>query len=127
MLVGIALRMVVAACGLNCALDGFGAGIGEEDGVGEGQVDQTLRECLALRAAVEVRDVDQGRRLLGDRFRKVRVTVAEQVDRDARCEVQILLALLSVEIDALTSDRPHLATRVNGHERSDGHFGQVLC
>ncbi len=126
MLVGVALHVVIAARGLDRALDRFRARIGEEDGVGEGQVDQPLRERLALRASVQVRHVDQRRRLLRDRFGQMRVAVAEQVDRNARREIEIFLALLAVKIDALASDRPHLATRINGHERSDGHRGRIL-
>ena len=82
-LVGIALGVMIAARGLDRALDRLGARIGEEHRVGEGQVDQPLRQRLALRAAVEVGDVHQRRRLLLDRLGQMRMAVAEQIDRDA--------------------------------------------
>ena len=62
---------------------------------------QTLGKLLALGAAIEVGDVDQGRRLLLDRPGQVRVAVAEQVDRDAAGEIEIFLAILAIEIDPL--------------------------
>jgi hypothetical protein len=49
------------------------------------------------------------------------MAVAEQIDRDAGGEIEIFLALLAIEIGALAPDRPHLAARIDGHERSDGH------
>ena len=99
MLVRIALGVMVPPSGLDRALDRLGARIGEEDRVGEGQVDQPLRERFALRRPVEVGHVHQRRRLVLDRLGQMRVAVAQHVDRDARREVQILLALLAVEID----------------------------
>ena len=120
-LVGIAVDVMVAARGLDRALDRLGAGIGEEHRVGEGQVDQPLGQRLALRRAVEVGDVHQRRRLLLDRLGQVRVAVAEQVDRDARGEVEIFLAVLAIEVGAFAAHRPDVATRINGHERRDGH------
>src|SRR4029079_726259 len=69
----------------------------------------------------------QRRRLLLDRLRQMRVAVAEDVDRDPRGEVQIALALFSEEIDSLAADRPDRRTRINGHERRDGHLAVVSC
>ena len=126
-LVGPAVMVVVAARGLDRALDRLGAAVGEEDGVGEGEVDQPLRERLALRRAVEVGDVDQGRRLVLDRLGQVRMAVAEQVDGDAAGEVEIFLALLAVEIDPLPAHRPHRRARIDGHERRDRHGRSFLA
>ena len=49
-LLRIALGVMIAPRGLDRALDRLGARIGEEHRVGEGHVDQPLRERLALRA-----------------------------------------------------------------------------
>ena len=91
-LVRIALGVMIAARGLDRAFDRLDARIGEEHRVGEGQVDQPLRERLALRRAVEVGDVHQRRRLVLDRLGQIGMAVAEHVDRDARREVEVALA-----------------------------------
>ena len=127
MLVRIALGVMIAARGLDRAFDRLDAGIGEEHRVGEGQVAQPLRERLALRASVQVRHVHQRRRLLLDRLGQVRVAVAEQVDRDPRREIEIPLALLAIEIDPLAAHRAHRRTRIDGHERRDGHGWRLLA
>ena len=120
-LVRIALGVMIAPRGLDRALDRLDARIGEEDRVGEGEVDQPLANASPCGRAVEVGDVHQRRRLLLDRLGQVRVAVAEEVDRDARREVEISLALLAVEIDSLAAHRPNRRTRIDGHERRDGH------
>jgi hypothetical protein len=120
---GPAMVVMVAARRLDRALHRLGARIGEEDGVGEGEIDQPLGKRFALGRAVEVGDVYQGPRLLLDRPGQMRVAVAEQVDRDSAREVEIFLALLAVEIDPLPAHRPHRGARINGHERRDGHGG----
>jgi hypothetical protein len=65
-LLRIALGMMVAPRGLDRAFDRFGAGIGEEHGVGEGQLDEPFGEGLSLRRSVQVGHVHQLRRLLLD-------------------------------------------------------------
>jgi hypothetical protein len=54
------------------------------------------------------------------------VAVALELDREPGREIEIFLAILSVQIDTLAPDRPHLATWVNGHERRDGHRRNLL-
>ena len=111
----------IAPRGLDRAFDGFGAGVGEEHRVREGEVDDPLRKRLALRRSVEVRHVHQRRRLLGDCLGQMRMAVAQRVDRDPRGEVQIALAALADQVAPLASHRPHPAARIDGHERGDGH------
>ena len=115
------VMMVVTPRGLDRAFHRLGAGIGEEDGVGEGQLGEPGREGFALRAAIEVGDVDQRLRLLLDRPGEHRMAVAEQIDGDAAGEIEIFLAALSIEIHPLASHRPHRRARIDGHERGDGH------
>ena len=117
----ISVRVVIPPRGLDRALDRFGARIGEEHRVGKAVVDDPLRELLALRRAVQVRHVHQRRGLLGDRLDQFGMAVAERVDRDAGREIEILFALLAIEVAALTSHRAHAATRVHGHQGWGGH------
>jgi hypothetical protein len=51
------------------------------------------------------------------------MAVAENVDCDAAREVEILLAVLPLEVAALPSHRADRRTRIDGHERRDGHEG----
>ena len=118
--------IMVSPRGLDRALDRLRARIGEEDGVREGEVDQALRQLLALRRAVEVGDVDQGGRLPLDRLGEVGMAVAQQIDRDAACEIEIARAVLAVEIDPFPAHRPDRRARINGHERRDGHEGLLM-
>src|SRR5207253_4099352 len=63
------------------------------------------------------------RRLLLDRLGLMRVAVAEDIDRDARGEIEVALALFPEQIDSLAAHWAHRRTRVNGHERRDGQDG----
>ncbi len=92
---GIAiLVLVIGARGFDRGLDGFGARIGEEHRIGEGDIDQPLRQRLALRAAIEVGDMHQRLGLALDRADQPCVAVAEQIDRDAAGEIEIAGAVL---------------------------------
>src|SRR3546814_12949453 len=51
----------------------------------------------------------------------MRMSMPQQIDRDAAREIQILLAALAIEIDALAAHRTHGRTGINGHERRYGH------
>src|SRR3546814_4298539 len=56
----------------------------------------------------------------------MRMAVAERSDRDARSEIEEAAAVVGNQIDALASHRPHVAPRVDGHERRDGHRKGLL-
>src|SRR3546814_7312086 len=81
---------------------------------------------LALRATVHVRDMHQRLGLFLDRADQMRMAVAERIDRDARSEIEEAAAVVGNQIDALASHRPHVAPRVDGHERRDGHRKGLL-
>jgi hypothetical protein len=49
------------------------------------------------------------------------MAVAQDVHGDTSREIQIFLAILPVQIGALTPNRSHLAARVDGHERRNSH------
>src|SRR3546814_17754825 len=51
----------------------------------------------------------------------MRMSMPQQIDRDAAREIQILLAALAIEIDALAAHRTPGRTGINGHERRYGH------
>jgi hypothetical protein len=122
-LLGPPVMVVIAPRRLDRPFHGFGARIGEKNGVGEGEIGKAPGVSLALRGAVQVGDVDQGRSLILDRPGEVRVAVPEQIDGDAAGEIQILLALLAEQINAFAAHRPDRRAGINGHKRRDGHDG----
>ena len=113
--------LVEGARGLDRAFDRFGTRIGEEHRIGEGLVDQHLREAFALRAAVEVGDVHQRLGLFLDRADQPLVAVTEQVDRNAAREVEIARAVFVDQVAVLTLDRADVATGIDGHQGGDRH------
>ena len=110
---------------LDDAFHRLGAGIGEKHLVGEGHGAQPVGQPLALRDAIEVGDVDDLLGLLGDRLDHVRMRMAERVDRDARGEIEIAVAVgrgqpnalapLESEVDPRVG-RQHM--RLRCHDRS---------
>src|SRR3546814_7864056 len=80
---------------------------------------------LALVAIVQVRDMHQRLGLFLDRADQMRMAVAERIDRDARSEIEEAAAVVGNQIDALASHRPHVAPRVDGHERSEEHTSEL--
>src|SRR3546814_4057125 len=71
-------------------------------------------------------DVCSSDLLFLDRADQMRMAVAERIDRDARSEIEEAAAVVGNQIDALASHRPHVAPRVDGHERRDGHRKGLL-
>ena len=70
--------------------------------------------------------MDQCLGLLLDRLGQMRMAVAEQIDRDPAGEIEIFLAAFAIEIDPLAAHRADIATRIDGHERRDGHGMWIL-
>src|SRR3954471_20078333 len=68
----------------------------------------------------------QCRSLLLDLLRQIGMAVTQEVHRNAGCEVQVALALLAVEINSLTPHRTNRRTRIDGHERRNGHLARLL-
>ena len=90
---GRAVDEVIAARRLDGALHRLGAGIGEEDAVGEGRRDEPLAE---LPLAGDLEDVGDVPELLGLRLQRrdeVRMGVAEDVDGDAAHEIEVARAV----------------------------------
>ncbi len=88
---------------LDRALQRLGAGIGEEDDVGEGQVGQALRQPLTLGDLVDVGRVPELLGLVRQRLDEMRVRMTDRGDRDAAAEVEISLAIRREEPDSFAT------------------------
>ena len=83
---------VIAAGGLDRALDRFGTRIGKKRHVGEGRGAEPLGQTLLLWDAVQIGDVPQPFRLLGQSAHEMRMGMAERGHGDAARKVEIALA-----------------------------------
>ena len=124
--VRIAAVLVIGAHRLDRAFDRFGTRIGEEHRIGESEIDKALRQMLALRAAIEVRDVHQGLRLARDGAGQPRMRMAQRIDGNPCREIEVALAVFADQVTMIAAHRPDIAPAINGHERSDRH-GNFLC
>ena len=116
-----ALALMISPRSLDRTFNRFGTGICEKHRVGEGGIDQTLGKGLALRAAVQVRHVHQRRRLILYRFGKMRMAVAEQIDRDPRCKIERTAAVFRNQPRTFAAHWPEPATGIDRHQRRDRH------
>ena len=71
----------------------LGARVGEEHRVGEGRVDEALRQSLAVRDPEKVRRVPDLLALLGQRLDEMGMRIAQRRDRDAAAEIEISRAV----------------------------------
>jgi hypothetical protein len=85
------------------AFQRLGAGIGEEHEVREALLAQPRRQPFAVRTLEQVGHVPQPGRLLLQRRDQMRMTMAERIDRDARGEVEITIAVARDQPCALTA------------------------
>ena len=109
---GLAVRRLILARHLDDAFHRLGAGIGEEHVVGEARGAQPLGQPLAFRDAIEVGDVPELLRLLGERLDQMRMRVAERIDRDAGGEIEIAVAVGRDQPDALAPLEGEVDTRI---------------
>src|SRR3546814_20028684 len=78
-----------------------------------------------LRRTIEVRHMHQRRRLLLDRAEQMGMAVAQDVDRDADCEIQKTLAALVDQIATVAAHGTYVAPGIDGHqERKSFGYGQ---
>ena len=116
-----AIRRLVLAHHLDDAFHRLGAGVGEEHRVGEACGAQPVGQPLPLGDAVEVGDVQHLGGLLGDRCDEVRMRMAERIDRDARREIEIALAVGRNQPSALAPLECEVDARIGWqHMRSHG-------
>src|SRR3546814_20581667 len=74
-----------------------------------------------LRRTIEVRHMHQRRRLLLDRADQMGMAVAQDVDRDAACEIQKTLAALVDQIAPVAAPGTYVAPGIDRHKRRDRH------
>ena len=129
---GVAVRVPVAARELQARLDRFGAAVAEERALEPGQRGQPRGQFALQRMKVQVRRVDERRRLIGHRRGQRRVRVPERRDADARDEIQVRPAVVVEQAHALAALEHHRQPPVDlqdvlQFEGFDvGHFGVVV-
>jgi len=117
-----ALQRDDVAAGLGLARDlqrrlvGLGAGVGKVHPAAQRALGQPLGQRHRGLGVDEVADVNQLRRLLGDRAHDGGVAVAQRADRQAGLEVQVLVALVVVEQRALAAHELHGHPHVGGDQ-----------
>ncbi len=74
------------------------AAVAEKDPVGARMIDQHLGESDLRLGVVEIRHMDQLRRLALDRLHQIRMAVAQDIDRDATDKVDVLPAFHVVDL-----------------------------
>ena len=107
-----AARRLVFARHFDRAFHRLGAGIAEEHDVREARRAQPLGQPLALGDAVEIGNMPDLAGLLGDRLDQVRMGMAERVDRHARREVEVAVAVGRDEPRALAALERKIDARV---------------
>jgi len=90
---GMALGGVMLARDLDRAFHRLGAGIGEEDEIGEALFAQPRRQPLAVRAPEQVRHVPQFGGLFLQGRNQIGMGMAERIHRHAGGEVEIALTI----------------------------------
>ena len=116
-----ALALMICPRGFDGAFHGFRTRIGEKHGVGKGGIDQPLGKGFALRAAIKVRYVDKRRRLILNGLGQMRMTMTQQIHRDARGKIQRATAVFRNQPSAFTADRSETAARIDWHQRRNRH------
>src|SRR5581483_6147033 len=82
--------LCVCARDLERSFESFRTAVREEDAIETRNASEPLRDLCRELVVVEVRRVNQLRRLLRDRLQHGAIAVAERVDTDAADEVEIL-------------------------------------
>ncbi len=87
---------------LDRALHRLGAGVAEEHSIGKGQCAEPLSQTHLIGNVVQVGDMPEPRRLIGQRRDQMRVAVAQRVDRDPGREIEISAPVRIEQISAFT-------------------------
>ena len=117
---GDAAVVAVLARDLDRRLVGFQPGVAEEHLVQAGDLGDAVGGLLLQRDLEQVGAVDDAADLLGERVHQARMIVAERVHGDAGERVQVLLARLVVQPDALAAHERHRLPGVGVHHVAHG-------
>src|SRR5690606_2787813 len=121
----MAAHIMIAACGLDRALECFSAGIGEKDLVGESAFDKTPPQLFLRRNFVNVGQMPELVSLRLQRFHQMRMRMTKRVHSNARREIEITFTAFGNKPDALTSLEAQSRTIIGVvkrlHGRSVGH------
>src|SRR6185437_14913096 len=115
---------------LDGAFERLGAGIAEEDRVGEGVGDQPLGKPLLPGDVEEVGGVPHLLDLLGQRRDEMRVRMAEHGDGDAGGEIEVFAAVGGEEIGALAPFKGEIVPSISrqygwDHGNSPAQYGRA--
>ena len=105
-------RTPVALGDLERRLDGLGPAVAEIRPVKPAHPRELFGQGALIGVGIEVRAVHQGAGLIANCLDHPRVAVAEGVDSDAGNEVEVLLALIVVDVAALTPHKNDLSATV---------------
>ena len=112
----MALGRMVATRDLDRTLHRFSAGIAEEHRVRKAVLAQPCGKAFTVRALEQVRHVPKLGRLLLQSRHQMRMRMAERIHRDARCEIEIALAVGPVEPDAFAALERQIGTGEHRHQ-----------
>jgi len=112
----IALRIagsrVIFARHLDRAFQRFGTRVLKKDGIGKAGRAKPVGKLLAFRNAIEIGDVPNFVRLLGQRLDQMRMGVSQPIDGDASRKVEIPLTLGRVQPSALAPLESEIDPRI---------------
>ncbi len=114
---GAATRLAVTTREFDRALVRLGARIGEEHSspTTESRIQPCRKTWLQI-VVIQVRNVQQGSRLIRDGVGNCRVCVTERYDGEAAEEVEVFTACGVVELRPLSPDECHGKARIGSHD-----------
>jgi hypothetical protein len=107
---------MVLAHDLDRQFAGLGPGIAEEHGVGETVGDQALGQAGLLGNLIQIRGVPELLALFDQGLDQMRMAMAQRIDRDARGEIQVALAIGGDQIGAFAPLESEFGTGIGRHD-----------
>ena len=109
----VLLRMPVAPRELQAGLDGLRAAVAEECARQPGQIREPCRDFPLQRVKVQVRRVEERRRLIGDGRRKAWMPVSERRHADTREQIEVAAAVGIEQVAAAPALEHHRVALVD--------------